>query len=399
MKSAAENLPRKLGVYVQVPFCQAKCSYCNFHTGVLPAEIFGPYVEAVCREIRGYRDLYRTAGLAEWTETAPPFEVDTLYVGGGTPSLLDPRLLEKITEAVRETFPCAIEEATLEADPETVTAERARDWRAAGFGRISLGAQSFHDTELKAVGRRHRRADIFAAARFLSGARFDNVSFDLIVGLPQQTRESWQASVSELERLGAVHASIYILELDEESRLGRETLAGGLRYGAGQLPDEDRVADFYEWVCGRLAESGYEHYEISNWAMPGFRSHHNLKYWRREPYLGFGAGAHSFDGRERWANEHDPKVYVGALRQHRLPVQSRETVDSRQALEEELFLGLRQLDGIDLASIETRYQVQLGERINPLAAEGLVVFASGRLRLARSRLTVSNEVFVRLLNA
>lgn len=399
MNPSAENLPRKLGVYVQVPFCQAKCSYCNFHTGVLPAEIFAPYVDAVCREIRSHGDLYRAAGLTEWTETSPSFEVDTLYVGGGTPSLLDPRLLQKIADAVRETFPCALEEATLEVDPETVTEEHARAWRAAGFGRISLGAQSFHDAELKSVGRRHRRADIFAATRSLAGAGFDNVSYDLIAGLPHQTGESWQASISELERLAALHVSIYILELDEGSRLGREATGGGLRYGASRLPDDDLVADFYDWACARLSAGGYEHYEISNWARPGFRSHHNLKYWRREPYLGFGAGAHSFDGRQRWANEHDPKAYVQALREHWLPVQSLETVDSRQALEEELFLGLRQLDGIDLASIEARYQVHLGERIDPLAAEGLVEFASGRLRLAPSRLTVSNEVFVRLLSA
>ncbi|HVC00099.1 MAG TPA: radical SAM family heme chaperone HemW [Candidatus Dormibacteraeota bacterium] len=396
-QKAFRNPGRKLGVYVQVPFCQAKCSYCNFSTGVFSPHIHGPYVDALCREIRGHAGLYRDAGLAGWNP-APRYEIDTLYVGGGTPSLLDPAYLAKIVEAVRETFPGAIEEATLEADPETVTEDRARAWRKAGFNRISLGAQSFHDDELKAVGRRHRRADIFTAARLLAAARFDNVSFDLIAGLPHQTTASWQASVGELLRLEPVHISIYILEIDQGSRLGRESLAGGRRYGAGLLPDDDQMADFYEWACARLSDAGYHHYEISNWAIPGFPSRHNLKYWRREPYLGFGAGAHSFDGHERWANAHDPAAYIAAIQQGRLAPEGREAVDSRQALEEELFLGLRQLDGIDLKAIEDRYGVQLAERVDPLAAEGLVEMTGGRLRLAPSRLAVSNEVFVRLLD-
>lgn len=396
MNSAGQNA-QKLGVYVQVPFCQAKCSYCNFSTGVFPPDIFGPYVEAICREIGAHRDLYRAAGLAEW-KLAQPFEADTLYVGGGTPSLLDPRGLEQIVQAVRDAFAGAMDEATLEADPETITEERAKAWRAAGFQRISLGAQSFHDIELKTVGRRHRREDIFAAARHLAAAGFENVSFDLIAGLPHQTMASWEASLDDLLRLRPCHVSIYMLELDEASRLGREALGGGIRYGVGSLPDDDRVADFYELARTRLSDEGYEHYEISNWATPGFRSRHNLKYWRRQPYLGFGAGAHSFDGSERWANAHDPGAYVEEIRRGKLPLETREAVDSRQALEEELFLGLRQLDGIDLTSIENRYQVRLAERVSPLAAEGLVEFASGRLRLAPSRLTVSNEVFVRLLS-
>ncbi len=387
----------KLGIYVQVPFCQAKCSYCNFSTGVFSPAIHEPYASALCREIRDHGRLYRDANLAGWSG-APRYEVDTLYVGGGTPSLLDPAYLEKIVQAVRETFPGVLEEATLEADPESITTERARAWRAAGFNRISLGAQSFHDNELKAVGRRHRREDIFTAARLLGEAGFDNLSFDLIAGLPHQTIESWQASLDELLRLGPAHISIYILEIDEASRLGREALAGGQRYGVGSLPGEDQMADFYEWACARLPENGYEHYEISNWAKPGFRSRHNLKYWRRDPYLGFGAGAHSFDGRQRWANTHDPSAYVAAIGQGRLALDEREAVDSRQALQEELFLGLRQLDGIDLRAIENRYGVRLAERVDPLAAEGLVEMTGGWLRLAPSRLAVSNEVFVRLLD-
>jgi oxygen-independent coproporphyrinogen-3 oxidase len=388
---------QNLGVYIQVPFCQSKCSYCNFSTGVFPREIFEPYVDAVCREIAEHEELYRRAGLAAWQQQ-PRFAAETIYLGGGTPSLLEPGDLARLLDAVRQAFGNAAAEITLEADPETVSVEKARAWRSAGFNRISLGVQSFADTELKAVGRRHRRADIFTAIERLEAAGLGNVSFDLIAGLPHQTAETWQSSLGELLRLKPRHVSIYLLELDEGSRLGREALGGGRRYSVPALPDDDQAASFYETACARLAAHGYEHYEISNWALPGFRSRHNLKYWRREPYLGFGAGAHSFDGGERWANTHDPVVYAAAMLDAHLVLDERETVDRGQALEEELFLGLRQLEGIELAPIERRYQVNLDERVRPLVDEGLIEMNEGRVRLAPSRIAVSNEVFVRLLD-
>jgi oxygen-independent coproporphyrinogen-3 oxidase len=398
MSLNSQAAPSTVGVYVQVPFCQAKCTYCNFSTGVFRAEAYAPYVHAVYAEILGHAAFYRDAGLTAWQQPAARAAVDTVYVGGGTPSLLEPADLGRILDAVRSAFDGSPSEVTLEADPETVTEEKAWAWREAGFNRISLGSQSFSDAELKAVGRRHRRADIYTAIEWLRAAGLDNVSFDLIAGLPHQTPESWCNSLDELLRLRPRHISIYVLELDEGSRLGRETLTGGLRYGVSALPDEDAAAAFYEQACDRLDGEGYEHYEISNSALPGFRSRHNLKYWRREPYLGFGAGAHSFDGIERWANSHDPMAYAAAIREGRLTVEQRENVDERQALEEELFLGLRQLDGIDLDAVERRYKVDLGERLRPLQDEGLVERFQGRLRLAPSRLTVSNEVFVRLLD-
>lgn len=386
-----------LGVYVQVPFCQSKCTYCNFSTGVFPQGMFEPYVDAVCEEIGTHAELYRRAGLQSWREGGPRFTADTVYVGGGTPSLLEPADLARILETMRAAFGDAAKEVTLEADPETVTDTKAGEWRSAGFNRISLGAQSFADRELKAVGRRHRRADIFTAVERLRSAGFDNISFDLIAGLPHQTAETWKASVDELLQLSPHHVSIYLLELDEGSRLGREAIGGGRRYSVPALPDDDQAASFYESACTWLADRGYEHYEISNWSHPGFRSRHNLKYWRRQPYLGFGAGAHSFDGFDRWANPRDPAVYAAAMMDRRLVLGEREMVDARMALDEELFLGLRQLEGIDLAEIEQRYCVDLGERVRPLANEGLIELQGGRARLTPSRIAVSNEVFVRLL--
>jgi len=401
----------RLGIYVQVPFCQTKCTYCNFHTGVVSAARFAPYAEAVCREIRGHRGLLKAAGV-EWPghmRRATPLGrkseasstdllVDTVYFGGGTPSLLDPRHLEKILDAIRESFRTEIAEVTLEADPETIEREKAVVWVRAGINRVSFGVQSFMDKELAAAGRMHRRADIYRAAPMLREAGISNISFDLIAGLPHQTKESWRQSLEELKALGPEHVSVYLLEIDEGSRLGSELLRGGVRYGAGAVPNEDRMAEFYETAQKELRAAGYHHYEISNWAKPGFESKHNRKYWRREAYLGFGAGAHSFSGTERWANAQDAAAYVGAVEGGRLPVEQKEKLTEKSALEEELFLGLRQLEGIDLGRIERDYGVLLASRFDSLNAAGLVRREGNVVRLAEEKLSISNEVFVELMN-
>src|SRR5213082_271024 len=396
---------RKLGIYVQVPFCQTKCTYCNFHTGVVATSRFAPYVEAVCREIREHRDLLRAAGIGEdLAEKAHSQEwlcheavLDTVYIGGWTPSLLDPAHLQNILDAIRETFAGSMEEVTLEGDPETVETEKAAAWLRAGINRVSFGLQSFADKELIAAGRMHRRADIYRAVPILREAGIRNISFDLIAGLPHQTKESWRQSLDELAGLAPEHVSVYLLEIDEESRLGKELLQSGGRYSAGTVTSEDEMAEFYEMAQKALEAAGYHHYEISNWAKPGFESRHNLKYWRREPYLGFGAGAHSFSGAERWANAHDAAAYVAAVQSGRLPVEQQEKLTADSALEEELFLGLRQLDGIDLAKIEREYGVTLGARFERIASAGLVEREGSVVRLAPEKLSVSNEVFVELM--
>ncbi|MGB7281443.1 MAG: radical SAM family heme chaperone HemW [Candidatus Acidiferrum sp.] len=386
----------KLGIYVQVPFCQTRCTYCNFHTGVVAAGRFAPYVDAVCREICEYRELYRTAGI-ELEEGLTNAVVDTIYFGGGTPSLLGAELLGRMIQEIRGSFANELNEVTLEADPETVTSEKAAAWVRAGINRVSFGVQSFSDRELVAAGRMHRRGDIYRAAGILREVGIRNISFDLIAGLPWQTVESWRESLEELGKLGPEHVSVYLLEVDEGSRLGLEILQSGTRYSAGAVPSDDAMADFYETACAFLAERGYRHYEISNWARPGFESRHNLKYWKREAYLGFGAGAHSFSGGQRWANTHDAAEYVGAITAGRLPVELVERGTRESALEEELFLGLRQLDGIDLGRIEREYGVGLGERFDGLQAAGLVRRDGDVVRLAPEKLSVSNEVFVELM--
>ncbi len=389
-----------LGIYVQVPFCQTKCTYCNFHTGVFSSSLYEPYADAICREIREHAWFYKAAGLAS-PASVDGVPVDTIYLGGGTPSLLRPDALAKIIEAVCSTFSTQLTEVTLEADPETITLEKSAAWRSAGINRISLGTQSFEDIELKAAGRMHRRPDIFQAVEWLRQSGFENVSFDLIAGLPHQTRASWEKSLDEVLSLSPEHLSIYLMEIDEGSRLGKEALLGGIRYGAAALPSDDAMAESYESACARLAEQGYEHYEISNWAKAGRWSQHNLKYWRREPYLGFGAGAHSFNGKERWANAHDPAAYTASVGRGVLPAEQLQNVTTEQALEEDLFLGLRQLAGIDLDVLEKRYtgcfRQDLRGRILELTAQGLVEQVGSRVRLSATRLTISNEVFVALM--
>ena len=383
-----------LGAYIQVPFCQTKCTYCNFHTGVVSRELYAPYVAAVCREI------------AESASDPGSSAIDTIYVGGGTPTLLDPAALARILDALRAAYRVASLEVTLEADPETISPIKAAAWLDAGFNRISLGSQSFDDRELRAAGRMHRREHIFRAVETLRDAGFRNISMDLIAGLPHQTRESWERSVTELLRIYPEHVSIYMLEVDEGSRLGKEVISGGQRYSADTIPSDDAQADFYESACARLAAGGYNHYEISNWGVPGRESLHNLKYWRRQPYIGFGAGAHSFDGTSRWANIHDPVRYVTCIERGTSTRELLETLSPMHALHEEFFLGLRRLEGIDLARIESEFNpdpllatrlATLHQRIDMLRAHGFLDLEAGRLRIPPDRLTISNEVFLELL--
>jgi oxygen-independent coproporphyrinogen III oxidase len=289
-------------------------------------------------------------------------------------------------------------EVTLEADPETISREKAQEWSAAGFNRISLGAQSFTDKELQAAGRMHRRADIFSAVRALREAGIANISMDLIAGLAHQTRASWEESLGELIGLRPEHVSVYLMEIDEGSRLGLEVIQGGAKYSARDLPSEDEMAASYERACERLGEAGYEHYEISNWALPGFRSRHNLKYWDREAYWGIGAAAHSFDGKFRWANVHDANQYVTALSEGKLAEEQREEVSSQQELEERIFLGLRKLEGVELGELGAgESEGRLREKVEELRREGLVIVEGERVKLAPGKLAVSNEVFVELM--
>jgi oxygen-independent coproporphyrinogen-3 oxidase len=367
-----QRLKMRAGVYIAIPFCAQKCTYCNFASGVFPAALVPEYRAALEAEISSER----------WDE--PP---DTLYLGGGTPSLLDPEALERILCRLP-----AVEwaEATLEAAPGSITAGRAAAWRRLGIDRVSLGAQSFVPREIAATGRRHSPQQVEEEVARLRQHGISKINIDLIAGLPHQTAASWQESLDWIERLSPPHVSVYMLEADDDSRLGREILSGGGRYGAGAVPDDGRIADFYLEAVERLDRLGIRRYEISNFARPGCESGHNLKYWRLEPYRGFGADAHSFDGHRRWSNVEMPEEYVERFRAGASPVVASEPVDPRRAMEEHFFVGLRQTAGIEPREEEWR---RFAEPIRRLGEDGLLRAKGHRLRLTERGVLFSNEVF------
>ncbi len=359
------NVP---GVYVSYPFCAQKCTYCNFASGVFPRDQEAPYLAALAREIRAH----------QWR-----FNPDTVYLGGGTPSNLAPDALRAILDLIPGR-PWA--EATLEAAPGNITAPLARLWADAGINRVSLGVQSFADPEIRRSGRKHTAALVAAEIATLRQAGIRNINIDLIAGLAAQTAASWRESLAWIERLAPEHVSIYMLEIDEDSRLGKEMLLGGVRYGALDTPSEDATADFYELAVTRLAAIGIPRYEISNFARPGFESRHNLKYWRLDPYIGFGADAHSFDGRMRHQNpESLPDYLAGAGQVPDQPHQS----------DERLFIGLRLSAGVRPHPEEWR---RFDAPIHRFLDAGLLETEDGILRLTNRGVLLSNEVFQEFLN-
>ena len=277
-----------LGVYISVPFCRTKCSYCNFASDVFSKSAYENYVGRVVEDIRNSHKV------AAELECALDDNVDSIYLGGGTPSILDSAQLLRIFEAVGDQFGVARDaEITVECAPGTLTNSLIEALLRAGVNRVSLGVQSFVDQEARAVGRLHKRAVVLEEVARLRAVGLENINIDLIAGLPHQTAQSWCFSLAETIALGAPHVSVYMLEVDEDSRLGRELIAGGTRYHAHFVPDEEAMADFYEQACQTLNAAGVEQYEISNFARAGRESRHNLKYWTRQPYLGFGVDAHS----------------------------------------------------------------------------------------------------------
>lgn len=277
-----------LGLYISVPFCRTKCTYCNFASDVFSRTVFEKYVSRLCQEISSAEET--AAQMGRRFDRA----VDSIYLGGGTPTLLDVAQLDGVFATIRQNFVVQPDaEITVECAPGTLSQPMLERLVRCGVNRVSLGVQSFVDQESASVGRLHKREVVLDDVARLRSAGISNISVDLIAGLPHQNRESWEYSLNELIATGVPHASVYMLEVDEDSRLGRELLAGGQKYHAHFVPDEDLTADFYEIACGRLSAAGIQQYEISNFAREGFESKHNLKYWTRQPYLGFGVDAHS----------------------------------------------------------------------------------------------------------
>jgi oxygen-independent coproporphyrinogen-3 oxidase len=384
-----------LGVYISVPFCRAKCSFCNFASGVASPAAIASYVSRLCAEIDS------ASATAARLHANLPRTVDTLYFGGGTPSVLEPAQLHSIFTALRRNFqvtPAA--EITLEAAPGQIADAVLAEAQRQGVNRISLGVQSFVDRESAAVGRSHTERACIREILRLQAAGVADVGADLIAGLPYQTTASWQHSLDVATSIGLNHLSVYMLEVDEDSRLGREVIAGGQRFHAHGVPADESSAEFYETGCEWLPQHGFPQYEISNFAPPAHQSRHNRKYWQRDPYIGFGLDAHSMllraNGAARFANPEELSQY-GAEEAPSPPID----VFEREAFEETIFLGLRMNEGLSLLQLRQEFPTELVAPTEAAARElirdGLMIEQNGRLQLTLHGRLISNDVFTNLL--
>jgi len=395
MDGIMERVP--VGIYISVPFCRTKCSYCNFASDVFSRAVFERYVDRVCADIaRARSTVDEMCGELER-------EVDSIYLGGGTPTVLEPAQLERMFAAVRGEFDVLRDsEVTVECAPGTLSPDVLETLLRCGVNRVSLGVQSFNDAEAASVGRLHKRETVLDDIARLRAHGIANINIDLIAGLPHQTMASWRDSLERTIATGAPHVSVYMLEVDDDSRLGRELIAGGTRYHAHFVPDEEATADFYVAACEQLNGAGIAQYEISNFARAGFDSRHNLKYWTRQPYLGFGVDAHSMLKSStpnfecvRFATPDALEKFVAAASLERNPV------SQFTAMEEKFFLGLRLNRGIDLREI----LAEAGDHVLPdldstlaeLMDANLLERSDHRISLTSKGRLLSNEVFQRFL--
>jgi oxygen-independent coproporphyrinogen III oxidase len=366
------------GIYLHIPFCKSRCSYCDFATDVFKDnDTVERYVAAICTEISNFK-------------LQTPNSVETIYFGGGTPSLLSPKQLEKILNAIHKTF--AVDEKielTMEMNPATVSLETLREYRKLGVNRASFGVQTFDDIELRRLARGHDANDARETFRLLRKAGFDNISFDLIAGLPRQTVKDWERNLDEALKMSPEHLSLYLLEIHESTPLAEQ-----IRTNRQPMPNEDLAGEMYELMLEKVSEKGFRQYEISNFCKPDFESKHNSKYWLCEPVYAFGVSAHSFDGKTRYANERDTNRYVSLIENNESPIVFHEEIN---VASDAAFLGLRQTKGLDLNAykssfgidLQTKYAADL-ERLRELE---LIEFEGNNLRLTAKGMVYSNEVF------
>lgn len=394
----------RAGIYIHIPFCRARCSYCDFATGAYEGALAERYVQALIVEIERFRlggeDVNGGDATAHASYSALPGdesrrEVDTIFFGGGTPSLLTPAQLASILDALHQRFLVSSDvEVTMEMNPGTVTPVIVREFRHLGVNRASFGAQTFDDRELRRLGRTHTSEDAHRTLECLREAGFDNISFDLIAGLPEQTLAAWSRNLDEALSLHPAHLSLYLLEVHEGTPLAEQ-----IRRGLWREPDADVAAEMYQLMHQRTATAGYEQYEISNFCMPGYESRHNMKYWTGAPYYGFGCAAHSFDGhRARWSNERDTRRYVDLVGAGHSPVVERLELDTQAASAESLFLGLRLVQrGVDLAAHRARFGRDVLEvyahELSRFRDAGLIELRGEHMKLTPSGALLSNEVF------
>lgn len=368
------------GIYIHIPFCSSRCSYCDFATGLFQPELAERYVRALIADIRSSRYLGDI--------------VDTIYFGGGTPSLLAPAQLELILATVHDCFKIDPKsEITLEINPGSVDEAKLYAFRSLGVNRASFGAQTFDDAELGKLGRSHTTADTLKTFADLRSVGFENVSFDLIAGLPGQTLAGWERNIRQALDLRPEHLSFYLLEVHSGT-----PLAEHIRRGIQPEPDDDLAGVMYQWMLEQAAAAGYEHYEISNLCLPGFHSRHNVKYWTAEAYYGFGCSAHSYDGAtRRWSNQRDVLKYVSLAERSESAVVDEQQLSQTDVRAEAVFLGMRLMRGVDLLRYRESFGVDLrdehAEDLDRFCKAGLLELDGDLIRLTRTGALLSNEVF------
>jgi oxygen-independent coproporphyrinogen III oxidase len=368
------------GIYIHIPFCKSRCSYCDFATGIYESEIAARYVEALVREIAA--SPYRSQ------------RVDTVYFGGGTPSMLSPTQIERIMETVADSFAVdSAAEVTMEINPGSVTEQQLIAFKNTGVNRASFGAQTFDDRELAKLGRSHTSADTLKTFEALRAAGFANINFDLIAGLPGQTIFGWQRNVELAFALKPEHLSFYLLEVHSGTPLAQH-----IQRGIQPEPDDELAGEMYEWMLERACEAGYEHYEISNLCLPGLESRHNSKYWMGVGYYGFGCSAHSYNGQTtRWSNERDVSKYVAAIENNHSPIVEQHELNAAELRAEAVFLGMRLMRGVDVRAYQASFGVDLLDEhrddLDRFREAGLIEFEGDLIRLTRAGALMSNEVF------
>jgi oxygen-independent coproporphyrinogen III oxidase len=392
------KLSNGFSLYVHIPFCTAKCTYCDFNSYAGQDSLMTPYAEAVAREAR------------LWSRHLKSRPVQTVFFGGGTPSLLPLPEMAWIFDSLRDCFEIVeAAEISLEANPGTVDAAHLAGLRALGFNRISFGVQSFHDEELRTLERIHDAREVEDAYRWARGAGFENINLDLIYGLAGQTLQGWQENLEKALALDPEHLSLYALTLEEGTPLTRDV---GRGRSAG--PDLDLQADMFEWSVSRMQSAGFEYYEVSNWAKPARRCRHNLNYWRNGDWLGLGAGAHSHLSGERFAGAASPSRYIALVNESEAAprnsdvlaamghVTMREPASHAREMSETVFLTLRLREGLDLQEFESRFGVEFRQVFADALAEtqaiGLTEIVDGRLRLRDEAVLLGDEAFVRFLS-
>jgi oxygen-independent coproporphyrinogen-3 oxidase len=390
------TLPLDVGLYVHVAFCQTKCFYCDFNTYAGLGRLIEPYTDALEREIRGLPPALPGVGLLP----AGPFRIGSVFFGGGTPSLLALDQVNRILTAAREWSLATEAEITVEINPDDPSVDYFRGLRSLGVNRISLGVQTLDDQMLRRLGRRHDAATAVEAYERARASGFDNVSLDLMFGLPEQTLEHWERTLDQILRLGPEHLSLYNLTIEPDTPFASWHAAGTL-----SVPDDDLAADMYQAAIDRLGAAGYAHYEISNWAKSAgtrdLRAQHNLRYWRNQPYFGVGAGAHSSYAGFRYANLRSPQKYIAAVGARQPTADSVEPIDEPLEQGETMMLGLRLSEGVSVAAFQHRFgrspEAAFGDVIAELREVGLLEIADDRIQLTPRGRFLGNEVFCRFL--